>query len=206
MSDPVLRSELGSRRAKLFYGFGSIAYGVKDFGFGTLLLFYYNQVIGLPASEVSFAIAMVLVFDAFADPIVGQISDSLRTKWGRRHPFMYASAVPVAISYFFLWVPPHWSQTGLFYYLVGVAILVRTFITMYEIPSSAMVPELTEDYDQRTSFLSYRYFFGVLGGAVMGFGGLGVWGCERVRIRSLPDSESSGSGGHSAWRWRISSV
>ena len=49
---PVQRSELSSMRAKLFYGFGSIAYGVKDFGFGTLLLFYYNQVIGLPAGEV----------------------------------------------------------------------------------------------------------------------------------------------------------
>ena len=167
MSTPVQRSELSSMRAKLFYGFGSIAYGVKDFGFGTLLLFYYNQVIGLPAGEVSFAIALVLVFDAFADPIVGQISDSLRTAWGRRHPLMYASAVPVAVSYYFLWIPPHWSHQALFYYLVVMAIVVRTFITMYEIPSSAMVPEMTDDYDQRTSFISIRYLFGVTAGVGM---------------------------------------
>ena len=167
MSTPVQRSELSSMRAKLFYGFGSIAYGVKDFGFGTLLLFYYNQVIGLPAGEVSFAIALVLVFDAFADPIVGQISDSLRTAWGRRHPLMYASAVPVAVSYYFLWIPPHWSHQALFYYLVAMAIIVRTFITMYEIPSSAMVPEMTDDYDQRTSFISIRYLFGVTAGVAM---------------------------------------
>jgi Na+/melibiose symporter-like transporter len=167
MSTPVQRSELSSMRAKLFYGFGSIAYGVKDFGFGTLLLFYYNQVIGLPAGEVSFAIALVLVFDAFADPIVGQISDSLRTAWGRRHPLMYASAVPVAVSYYFLWIPPHWSHQALFYYLVAMAIIVRTFITMYEIPSSAMVPEMTDDYDQRTSFISIRYLFGVTAGVGM---------------------------------------
>jgi len=167
MSTPVQRSELSSMRAKLFYGFGSIAYGVKDFGFGTLLLFYYNQVIGLPAGEVSFAIALVLVFDAFADPIVGQISDSLRTAWGRRHPLMYASAVPVAVSYYFLWIPPHWSHQALFCYLVAMAIIVRTFITMYEIPSSAMVPEMTDDYDQRTSFISIRYLFGVTAGVGM---------------------------------------
>ena len=167
MSTPVQRSELSSMRAKLFYGFGSIAYGVKDFGFGTLLLFYYNQVIGLPAGEVSFAIALVLVFDAFADPIVGQISDSLRTAWGRRHPLMYASAIPVAVSYYFLWIPPHWSHQALFYYLVVMAIIVRTFITMYEIPSSAMVPEMTDDYDQRTSFISIRYLFGVTAGVGM---------------------------------------
>jgi GPH family glycoside/pentoside/hexuronide:cation symporter len=163
------RSQLGSFRAKFFYGFGSIAFGVKDFGFGSLLLFYYNQVVGMPVGMVSSAIALVLIFDAFADPIVGQISDNLRTKWGRRHPFMYAAALPVAISYFFLWVPPHWSNGALFYYLIGVAILVRTFITMYEIPSSAMVPEMTTDYDQRTSFLSFRYFFGIMAAVIMSF-------------------------------------
>ncbi|HEX2590489.1 MAG TPA: MFS transporter [Rhizomicrobium sp.] len=165
----VDRSELSSLRAKLFYGSGSIAFGVKDFAFGTLLLFYYNQVIGLPVAWVSGAIAFVLIFDAFADPIVGQFSDNLRTKWGRRHPLMYASALPVAISFFFLWIPPDWSHEALFYYLIVMAILVRTFITMYEIPSSAMVPEMTTDYDERTKFLSYRYFFGIMAGVVMSF-------------------------------------
>src|SRR5438128_12311031 len=86
------RRELGTLRAKLFYGSGSIAYGVKDFGFGTLLLLYYNQVVGLPAAEVSFAIFLVLCIDAVVDPMIGQISDNLRTRLGRRHPFMYASA------------------------------------------------------------------------------------------------------------------
>jgi glycoside/pentoside/hexuronide:cation symporter, GPH family len=163
-STQVTRAELNTWRAKLFYGLGSIAYGIKDFGFGTLLLFYYNRVVGLPPAEVGFAIALVLVFDAFADPIVGQFSDNLRTRWGRRHPLMYFSAVPVAVSYYFLWTPPHWSQAGVFAYLVVMAILVRTFITMYEIPSAAMIPEMTDDYDQRTSYVSVRYLFGVLAG------------------------------------------
>ena len=164
----VTRAELGSWRAKLFYGFGSIAYGVKDFGFGTLLLFYYNQVVGLPAAEVSLAILVVLWVDAFADPIVGQISDNLRTRWGRRHPFMYASAFPLAISYFFLWMPPTgWGHSGEIAYLIVMAIIVRVFITMYEIPSSAMVPEMTDDYNQRTIFISVRYVFGVAAGVMM---------------------------------------
>jgi Na+/melibiose symporter-like transporter len=161
------KAQLGGLRTKLFYGFGSVAYGVKDAGFSGLLLLYYNQVIGLPAQLVGTAIMIALVFDAFADPIVGQISDNLRTRWGRRHPFMYASAIPVAVSYFFLWTPPHLTQNGLFLYLIVMAIIVRTFITMFEIPNSAMIAEVTSDYDQRTSFLSYRYFFGVVGGAVM---------------------------------------
>ncbi|MBV9905865.1 MAG: MFS transporter [Alphaproteobacteria bacterium] len=175
MSRPVTRADLGSWRAKFFYGFGSIAYGVKDFGFGTLLLFYYNQVVGLPAAEVSLAILIVLWVDAFADPIVGQISDNLRTRWGRRHPFMYSAAIPLAISYFFLWMPPTaWGHTGTLAYLVVMAIIVRVFITMYEIPSSAMVPEMTDNYDQRTTFISVRYFFGVGAAVLMNLVAFGI--------------------------------
>src|SRR5579862_3889374 len=143
--DPVLR-RIGSLPTKLFYGFGSVAFGVKDQGFSTFLLFFYNQVLGAPPQMVGRAIAIALFFDAFADPIVGQFSDNLRTRWGRRHPLMYVSAIPVAIGYFFLWNPPHLSQDALFFYLVGIIIVVRTFITMYEIPSSALVAELTPDY------------------------------------------------------------
>lgn len=161
--------QLNSLRTKLFYGFGSVAYGVKDAAFGSMLGFYYNQVVGLRPDLVGLAIMIALIFDAFADPTVGQISDNLRTRWGRRHPFMYASAIPVALSFYFLWFPPHLGQSGLFLYLIAMAIVVRTFITMFEIPNSAMIAEMTSDYDQRTIFLSFRYFFGVLGGAVMTF-------------------------------------
>jgi GPH family glycoside/pentoside/hexuronide:cation symporter len=168
MSTPVTRAELGSLRAKLFYGFGSIAFGIKDFGFGQILLFYYNKVIGLQPWSVSLAIAAVLCVDAVIDPVIGQVSDNLRTKLGRRHPLMYAAALPVAVSYFFLWTPPHgWSQNATLIYLFVMATIVRFFISMYEIPSSAMVPEMTDDYDARTSFISIRYVFGVAASVLM---------------------------------------
>ncbi|HEV2562258.1 MAG TPA: MFS transporter [Rhizomicrobium sp.] len=158
---------LTSLRTKLFYGLGSIAFGVKDNGFSTLVLLFYNQVVGLPSQLVGSAILIALVFDAFLDPIVGTISDNLRSRWGRRHPFMYFSALPVALSYLLLFNPPHWSQGALFVYLIVVSIVVRTFITLYEIPSSALVAELSDDYDQRTVFFAYRYFFGWFGGLGM---------------------------------------
>jgi len=153
---------------KVFYGLGSVAYGVKDNGFAFFLLLYYNQVLGLDERLVGLAIMLALVADALSDPIVGYASDHLHSRWGRRHPFMYASAVPVAISYYLLWSPPAGlSGQALFFYLIVLAILVRTFITLYEIPSSALVAELTDDYDQRTSMLSFRYFFGWWGGLTM---------------------------------------
>ena len=69
---------------KLFYGSGSIAFGVKDNGFQTFLLLFYSQLVGLPAAWVSGAIFIALVIDAFMDPIIGQTSDHLRSRWGRR--------------------------------------------------------------------------------------------------------------------------
>ena len=158
MEAATAKRGLASFRTKIFYGLGSVAFGVKDNGFQTILLPFYNLVLHLPAQLVGLAIFIALLFDAFLDPIVGQISDNLHTRWGRRHPLMYLSALPVAVSYLLLWNPPALSQGALFVYLILVAILVRTFITFYEIPSSALSAELTQDYDQRTSLLSYRYF------------------------------------------------
>jgi GPH family glycoside/pentoside/hexuronide:cation symporter len=152
---------------KLAYGFGSIAYGIKDNGFQTLLLLYYNQVIGLRADLVGLAILIALVIDAFVDPIIGHLSDHTRNRWGRRHPFMYAAALPVGILYLLLWNPPTGSTAATLGYLVLVSILVRTAISCYEVPSSALAPELTTDYHERTSVLGYRYLFGWIGGMTM---------------------------------------
>lgn len=150
--------------SKLFYGFGSVAFGVKDNGFSYLLLLFYNQVMGLPATLVGLALMIALVFDAIIDPMVGQFSDNLRTRWGRRHPLMYAAALPMAICYAALWNPPHWDHRTLFYYLLGMAILIRAIVSFYEVPSSALAAEFSSSYDERSILLSYRFFFGWVGG------------------------------------------
>jgi len=155
---------------KLLYGSGSMGYGIKDVAFRSFLLLYYNQVIGVRADLVSAAVMVALIFDAISDPIVGQWSDSVRTKLGRRHPFMFASAIPAAGSLMLLFMPPSgMSEWQTFAYILVVGCMVRTFITFYEIPSSALAPELTSDYNERTSIASFRFFFGYLGGIVMAF-------------------------------------
>lgn len=155
---------------KLLYGVGSVGYGIKDVAFRSFLLLYYNQVIGVRADLVSFAILVALVVDAISDPIVGQWSDTIRTRWGRRHPFMFLSAIPAAFSLLLLFVPPEgMSGVQTFWYILVVGCCVRTFITFFEIPSSALAPELTSDYDERTSIASFRYFFAYLGGVGMAF-------------------------------------
>jgi GPH family glycoside/pentoside/hexuronide:cation symporter len=168
------RPPLPRGRTKLFYALGAIAFGVKDNGFGVFLLLYYNQVLGLPAALAGTALLVALFVDAFIDPLVGHLSDNLHSRWGRRHPFMYAAAVPVAVAYALLWNPPPLRQEALFLYLLFGTIVVRTLITCYEIPSAALAAELTDDYDQRTSYVSLRWFCGATGGLFVGLFALRV--------------------------------
>src|SRR5262249_22844004 len=150
----------------LLYGVGSIAFGVHQTTLTSALLLFFNQVVGLPAAWVGAAMMVTLIFDAICDPLIGEWSDHTRSRWGRRHPFMYASAVPAAVAFYFLFNPPlGWSQSHLLIYMALMLVTVRVLLSLYEIPSSALGPELTLDYDERTSLMSSRFFFGTLGGA-----------------------------------------
>jgi hypothetical protein len=163
-----------SFKTRLLYGSGTIAFGVKDQGFNALLMLFYNQVIGLPAAWVGSAIMIAMIADALFDPLLGQYSDNFRSRLGRRHPFMYAAALPIGIFYLLLWSPPDASDTVQFAWLVVTAIFVRFSISLYEIPSTALLAEFTSDYDERTKLVAARFFFGVCGG--LGSKRRGLWG------------------------------
>lgn len=156
-------------RTKLLYGSGSIAYGIKDNGFATFLLFYYEQVVGLSADLVGLAIALALIADAFIDPAVGQMSDRTRTRIGRRHPWLYGATLPIVIAWIFLWHPPETNPTMTFLYLFGVAMAVRMAFSAFEVPALALLPELSRDYHDRTGIMRFRFLFGWAGGLTIMF-------------------------------------
>lgn len=156
-------------RLKMFHGLGSVAYGVKDSGFATFLLLFYNQVLGMDARLVSLALMLALVIDGFADPIIGYMSDRTYTKWGRRLPWLYLAPIPLAFAWLLMWAPPDIGPQSMFFYLLAVAILVRALVSCCEVPSVALVPELTRDYDERTALMRFRYLFGWAGGLLMLF-------------------------------------
>ncbi len=152
----------------VLYGIGSIAFGVHQATLTSALLLFFNQVVGLPATWVGAAMMITLIFDAICDPLIGEWSDHTRSRWGRRHPFMYASAVPAAVAFYFLFDPPlGWPKSHLLIYMAAMLVIVRMLLSLYEIPSSALGPELSLDYDQRTSLMTSRFFFGTVGGAGM---------------------------------------
>ena len=155
------------RSLKVMHGLGSVAYGVKDNGFSVFLLIFYNQVLGIDAGVVGTVIMAALIFDAFADPIIGELSDRTHSKWGRRLPWLYAAAIPLGIIWLLLWHPPEMGQTGTIIWLFCTAVLARSLVAMCEVPSIALVPELTADYDERTRLMRYRFLFGWAGGLLM---------------------------------------
>ena len=153
---------------KLLYAVGSTASAIKLRSLGTFLMIFYNQVVGLAPQTVTLVLMIALIFDALIDPLVGQISDNFKSKLGRRHPFMYAAAVPFSLAFFLLWNPPQgWSEQALFIYLLVCLLTLRFCDTFFELPHSALAPELAKSYDDRTKLISLRMLFGVVGGLGM---------------------------------------
>lgn len=146
---------------KILYGFGFSARGIKDGLFQLFLFFYFSQVLGLDAALAGTASIIALLFDAVSDPLIGVVSDRWKSeKWGRRHPFMFASALPLGLFIYLLFLPPEgMAQTGLFIWLTVFSILVRLALTLFLIPAMSLGAELSTDYNERTSITSYRIMF-----------------------------------------------
>ncbi len=151
----------GNRTA---YGFGATADGIKSTAFSTYLLLYFNQVLGVSAGIVSTAIALTLLVDAVADPVIGRLSDRTRSRLGRRHPYIYGAAIPTAIFFTLTWFPPSGlSDAMMGVWIFAFASLARLAMSAYQIPANALGSELTQDYAERTRLYGLRYWFAYAG-------------------------------------------
>ena len=161
MSQPILEKN----PTFWFYGSASIAYGIKNNAFSYLLLIYANQVLGLPGYLASLALAIAMIWDAVSDLLLGHWSDKTSSRLGRRHPFMYAAFFVLPITFYALFNPViELNDDNTFYYVLVLALLIRTGTTLFEVPSTALLPDLETDYDRRNKWLALRHFFGWTGG------------------------------------------
>lgn len=156
--------------------FTKIIYGTGDWGvasFNTLRQIFYaiflTDVVGLDPRLASFAAFIGVIWDAVNDPLVGAWSDKLRSRWGRRRPFLLLFAVPYGLAFLILWWAPPWkSQILLMIHMMLAYALSDTFQTLVVVPFHALTPEMTSDYDERTSLASYRMFFNFLASLAAG--------------------------------------
>lgn len=161
---------------KWSYAIGNIPFSVKDAAYANFVVFYYTQVHGLSGTLAGLAMFIALTWDAITDPIVGSWSDSLRSRWGRRHPMLVAGGLPTALLFLALFMPPDGlGETGIFLWLLCVSVLLRTFLTIYFIPYSAMGAELSSDYDERTVIAKARVSIGWVAGLLLPAIALGIF-------------------------------
>ena len=165
--DETVRRERLPLRTKLIYGSGD--WGMASYN--TLRQIFYaiflTDVVGLDPRLASFAAFVGIAWDAINDPVVGTISDRVRTRWGRRRPFFLFFSLPFALGFVLLWWAPPWqSQVGLMLTVMVAYMLADTMQTLVVVPFLALTPELTPDYDERTSLTSFRMLFNLLASLV----------------------------------------
>ncbi len=152
---------------KVFQAIGALPEALKNFAFGTFLLFYYNQVLHVDAFKASTAIALALIIDAAVDPLLGSFSDHLKSRLGRRHPLMYLSAIPIAVGLYLAFAPPAGlSETLLLAWLFGTVVITHVSMSVFVVPWTALYAEFSDDYVERTTIVTYRYAVGWLGSLV----------------------------------------
>jgi glycoside/pentoside/hexuronide:cation symporter, GPH family len=151
-----------------------LVYGTGDWSsasYGTLRQIFYaiflTDVVGLDPRLASIAALVGIIWDAVNDPLVGILTDRMRSRWGRRRPFLLFFAVPFGASFLLLWWAPPWhSQIALAATVTLAFMISDTFETLCGVPFASLLPELSPDYDERTTLTSFRIFFNLLASLV----------------------------------------
>ena len=155
------------RRTKLIYGFGDTGFSLTATIIGAYFAIFLTDVIGIAPATAAIAIFLGRTWDYINDPIIGHFSDRTRTRWGRRRPFLLFGAIPFGLAFTLLWLHPN-IQNPVFlvaYYALAY-ILFDSAATFVYMPFYALTPELTSNYDERTTLTTYRMFFSILGSLV----------------------------------------
>ena len=158
--DPGTRHRKLPVRTKLAFSSGGLQEATVGAA-GITTMIFYNQVLGLSPGLCGIAFMIASIVDGISDPLVGAVSDGYNSRWGRRHPFMFLSAFPLGISFYFLYQPlGGLGEAGLFVWLIACLVFMRLAYTFYNIPHDALGAELTDDYHERTSLFGYNSVIG----------------------------------------------
>lgn len=166
---------------KLAFGAGDLGPAITANISVFFVLVFLTNVAGLPAGLAGSVLMVGKIWDAINDPIVGVLSDRTVHPWGRRYPWMVFGAIPFGILFFLQWVVPGTNHWFLFGYYVIIGILFNTAYTAVNLPYTALTPELTSDYNERTSLNSFRFSFSI-GGSIFSLI------LAQIIFTALPDS------------------
>lgn len=150
-------------RLKLIFSTGDLSTSIPLAILMFYQLYFLTDVAGLRPDYAAWAVGLSRIWDAINDPLFGVFSDRLRTRWGRRRVLLLFGALPLGLSFMLMWIVPPFTPLGLTAYYTLVYILFDTAFTAVHLGYNALTPELTQDYDERSSLNGYRMVFSISG-------------------------------------------
>lgn len=151
------------RRTKLLFSTGDLSTSIPLAILMFFQLYFLTDVAGLRPDLAGLAVGIPRIWDAINDPLFGLLSDRIRTRWGRRRVLLLFGSVPLGLSFIFMWLVPSLGQVGLAFYYAIVFIFFDTAFTVVHVGYNALTPEMTSDYDERSSLNGYRMVFSISG-------------------------------------------
>jgi GPH family glycoside/pentoside/hexuronide:cation symporter len=152
------------RIRKFLYAVSDFSFSFADTTMSVLFAIFMTDVAGLSLANAALVILIGRVWDAVTDPVMGFLTDRTRSRWGRRRPYLLFGAIPFGFMFTMLWFrPPTMSPFLLTTYFTVVYFLYDTCVTLITMPYFALTPEMTQDYDERTSLTMYRMAFSITG-------------------------------------------
>lgn len=169
-------------RLKLMFSIGDLTTSMPQAIIVFFQLYFLTDIAGLRPDYAAWAIAAGRLWDAINDPLFGVISDRIKSRHGRRRVLLLYGAVPLGLTYSLMWFVPQFGQVGLAVFYALVFILFDTCYTAVHVGYNSLTPELTSDYDERSSLNGYRMAISISGtlGAIIFATVLG-WYIEDVR-------------------------
>src|SRR5512139_655504 len=162
-SHPTPDKDILPRRTKLLFSTGDLSTSIPLAIIMFFQLYFLTDVVGLRPDLAGWAVGLGRIWDAVNDALFGLLSDRIRTRWGRRRVLLLFGAVPLGVSFALMWIVPPWGPLALTAYYALVFILFDTIFTAVHVGYNALTPELTLDYDERSSLNGYRMVFSIAG-------------------------------------------
>jgi GPH family glycoside/pentoside/hexuronide:cation symporter len=163
MSEKQTSKSTLSLRTKVLFSTGDLSTSIPLAILMFFQLYFLTDVAGLRPAYAAWAVGVPRVWDAVNDPLFGLISDRIRTRWGRRRVLLLFGSVPLGLSFMFMWFVPPFEQISLAFYYAITFILFDTAFTVVHVGYNSLTPELTRDYDERSSLNGYRMVFSITG-------------------------------------------
>jgi GPH family glycoside/pentoside/hexuronide:cation symporter len=166
---PVVTQDRLTKRTKAAYAMGGTTDIFGHWLYNNMVDPVYNVFLGLSPTMVSITRATTLLVDACSGLFFGWLSDNTRTRWGRRRPFVLFGSIVSGLALPCLFMArPTWTQDQIFWFMIISAVLFAPMIASYNTPYQSLGAELTPDYNERTSVMSYKGVVQKAAGALIG--------------------------------------